>query len=40
MWILDTSSAEVFDNFWQLLWQMATDAEENLPEENRSWRKS
>lgn len=33
MWILDTSSAEVFDSFWQLLWQMATDAEENLPEE-------
>lgn len=27
------SPAEVVDNFWQLLWQMATDAEENLPGE-------
>lgn len=33
MWILGTSPAEVIDNFWQLLWQMATDGEENLPEE-------
>lgn len=33
LWILSRSSAEVLHNFWQLLWQMATDAEENLPKE-------
>lgn len=33
LWVLGTSSAAILYNFWQLLWQMATDAEESLPEE-------
>lgn len=33
LWVLSRSSAVVLHNFWQLLCQMDTEAEENLPKE-------